>query len=130
MEARLELLEILLTIYPGKSKPVPGSRKEKFLFYSAITEALQRLERLSRVNYIDKVELETCLLSRSTLNSLLSLLPASEYDLWVREMMISGLDFKNPVGVETFNCFKRVCINERNTNQIKSNQIIYFATYI
>ena len=27
--------------------------------------------------------------------------------------MISGLDFKNPVGLETFNCFKRII--ERNT---------------
>ena len=30
-----------------KSKPVPGSRKDKFVFYSAITGAIQRLERLS-----------------------------------------------------------------------------------
>ena len=27
-------------------------------------------------------------------------------------MTISGLDFKNPVGIEMFNCFKRVCIIE------------------
>ena len=38
-----------------------------------------------------------------------------EYDLWVREMTISGLDFKNLVGTETFNCFKKICIIERNT---------------
>ena len=30
-----------------KSKPVGGNRKEKFVFYSAITGAIQRLERLS-----------------------------------------------------------------------------------
>ena len=30
-----------------KSKPVSGNRKEKFVFYSAITRAIQRLERLS-----------------------------------------------------------------------------------
>ena len=69
------------------------------------------------MNYIDKAELETCLLSRSTLSSLVSLLPTSEYDLWVREMTVSGLDFRNPVGAETFNCFKKVCIIERNTNE-------------
>ena len=57
------------------------------------------------MNYIDKVELEAYLLSRNTLSSLVSLLPTSEYDLWVREMTVSGLDFRNPVGAETFNCF-------------------------
>ena len=38
-------------------------------------------------------------------------------DLSVREMPISGLDFKNPVGSETFNCFKKVCVIKRNTNE-------------
>ena len=69
------------------------------------------------MSYINGEELETCLLSRSTLSSLISLLPTSEYDLWVREMTVAGLDFRNPVGLETFNCFKRVCIIERNTNE-------------
>ena len=32
-------------------------------------------------------------------------------------MTIAGLDFKNPVGIETFNCFKKVCVIERNTNE-------------
>ena len=41
----------------------------------------------------------------------------SEYDLWVQEMTITGLDFKNPVGINTFNCFKKVCIIQRNTNE-------------
>ena len=45
------------------------------------------------------------------------LLLASEYDLWVREMRIAGLDFKTLVGIDTFNCFKRVCIIERNKNE-------------
>ena len=63
------------------------------------------------------MELEACLLSRSSLSSLVSLLPTSEYYLWVREMTVSGLDFRNPAGAETFNCFRRVCIIERNTNE-------------
>ena len=46
-----------------KSKPANGSKKEKFVFYSAITRAIQRLERLSRVNYIYIIELETCLIN-------------------------------------------------------------------
>ena len=97
-----------------KPKPAIGNRKEKFAFYSAITGAMQRLERLSRLSYIDRTELESCLLSRSTLSSMINLLPISEYDLWVRQMTMSGLDFKNPVGIETFNCFKNICVIERN----------------
>ena len=41
----------------------------------------------------------------------------SEYNLWVQEMTIAGLYFKNPVGIEMFNCFKRVCVIEINTNE-------------
>ena len=106
-----------------KSNPVPGSRKEKLVFYSAITESIQRLERLSRVNYTDKAELETCLLSRSTLGSLVSLLPTSEYDLWVREMTVSGLDFRNPVGAETFNCLRR-CVSLKQTQMRAQDQTL------
>ena len=32
-------------------------------------------------------------------------------------MTVAGLDFRNPVELETFSCFKRVCIIERNTNK-------------
>ena len=46
---------------------------------------------------------------------MISLLPISKYDLWVRQMTMSGLDFKNPVGIETLNCFKNICVIERNT---------------
>ena len=95
-----------------KSKPLGGNRKDKFVFYSAITGAIQRLEKLSRANYINKTELEACLLSRSTLSSLVLLHLVSEHDVWVREMTVAGIDFSNPVGLETFNCFKRVCIIE------------------
>ena len=38
-------------------------------------------------------------------------------DLWVTEMMVAGLDFRNPVGLEMLNCLKRVCIVERKTNK-------------
>ena len=36
-----------------KSKPTLGNKKEKFSFYAAITGSIQRLERLSRVSYIN-----------------------------------------------------------------------------
>ena len=100
-----------------KSKPMLGNKKEKFSFYAVLTGSIQRLQRLSRVSYINGAELEACLLSRSSLSSLISLLPSAEYDLWVREKTVSGLDFRNPVGPETFNCFKKVCVIERNTNE-------------
>ena len=38
-----------------------------------------------------------------------------EHDGWVQEMTKLGLDFKNPVGMSAFDCFKSVCIMERNT---------------
>ena len=113
-----------------KGKPSNDNRKQKFVFFLAITGAIQRLERLSRVCFIDGEELEACLLSRSTLSGLISLLPSSEHDFWVREMSMVQLDFRNPEGLDTFNCFKRVCIIKRNTNEsfrndpeIKSIQI-------
>ena len=100
-----------------KRKPSTDNRKQKFGFFSVITGAIQRLERLSRVSFVDGGELEACLLSRSTLSSLISLLPPTEHDFWVREMSKNQLDFGNPEGLETFNCFKRVCVIERNTNE-------------
>ena len=103
--------------FARKPTPVGRNRKDIFLFYLAITWAIQGLEKLSRVNYIDKSELEACLLSGSTISSLVRLLPAVEHDLWVREMTVENLDFENPVGLDTFNCFKKVCVIERNTNE-------------
>ena len=41
-----------------------------------------------------------------------------EHDGWVREMTKLGLDFKNPVVMGAFECFKSVCIMERNTAEI------------
>ena len=56
-----------------KTKPTTGNRKEKFEFYSAITGAIQQLERLGILSYIDSTELKACLLSRSTLSSMVGL---------------------------------------------------------
>ena len=49
----------------GKSKPGNGSRKEKFVFYSAITGAIQRLESGEIIvsELYCRTEFETCLLS-------------------------------------------------------------------
>ena len=58
------------------------------------------------------------------LSSLISLLPTIEHGLWIREMTIAQLDFRNPEGLETFNCFKKVCIIERNTNECSRSEPI------
>ena len=68
---------------------------------------------------IKRAELESCLISRSTFSSLVT-----EYDLWVREMTLYGLDFRNPVGHDTFACFKRICIIGRNMNESSGEDVI------
>ena len=100
-----------------KRKPGANNRKEKFVYYSAIIGALQRLEKLSRIIQVNRDELESCLFSRSTITSLIHLLSSAERDLWVREMTTAGLDFRNPEGPNTLACFKRVCMIERNTKE-------------
>ena len=81
-----------------KGKPISDNRKQKFSFFCTITGDI--------IHYINGGELEACLLSRSTLSGLISLLPTSEYDLWIREMTMAQLDFRNPEGLDTFNCLK------------------------
>ena len=74
------------------------------------TGALQRLERLSKVNCIDKLELENCLYSRATLSSLSLVLPSKTYMKWISEMTRNNLDYKNPAGSAAYNVFKDLCI--------------------
>ena len=116
--------DIINNLSEGR-KPTSNNRKKKFKFYSAITGVIQRLEKLSRVTHINRAELEFCLLSRSTLSSLVKLLPIAEYDLWVREMTVARLDFRNPVGPNTFACFKRSCIIERNMNENSGENVSF-----
>ena len=61
--------------------------------------------------------MESCLLSRITITSLINLLPSAERGLWVREMTYFGLDFRNPEGSYTLACFKKMCIIKWNTNE-------------
>ena len=46
-----------------KTKPSSSSSTQKFAFYAYISGALQRMERLSKVGGIDRVELENCVYS-------------------------------------------------------------------
>ena len=89
----------------------------KFTFYAYISGALQRLERLSKVDGIDILDLENCLYSKATLSSLSLVLPAKTYSDWISEMTKSGLDYKNPVGTVAYSVFKNLCIIERNRSE-------------
>ena len=66
---------------------------------------------------ISVTELEACLYSRTTLSSLSLVLPSETYSEWISEMTKSGLDYKNPVGVDAYKVFKNLCIVERNKSE-------------
>ena len=100
-----------------KPKPSSSNSNALFSFYAFVSGALQRLERLSKVNGIDRMDLETCLFSRATLTSLSLVLPNQTYADWITEMTKAGLDYKNPVGEEAYKIFKNLCIIERNKSE-------------
>jgi len=80
-----------------KTKPNPNNSAAKYAFY--------------------RMELENCVYSRATLNSLSLILPAEAYADWITEMTRTGLDYKNPVGVEAYKVFKNLCIIERDKSE-------------
>ena len=100
-----------------RNKPASNNSQGKFAFYAYISGALQRLERLSKVDVISMIDLENCLYSRATLSSLSLILPPEAYSNWISEMTKSGLDYKSPVGVIAYSVFKELCIIERNKSE-------------
>ena len=58
-----------------RPKPNLNNSNAKFSFYAHISSALQRIERLSKVEGMNNLELETCLYSRATLSSFSLVLP-------------------------------------------------------
>ena len=60
------------------------------------------------------VELKDCLYSRNTLNSLTKLLISQDYDEYIKEMTRRDLDWRNPLGEETYKCFRYRCVMEKN----------------
>ena len=107
----------IINDHSRQSKPGPNNSNAKFTFYAYISGALQRLERLSKVDGIDILDLENCLYSKATLSSLSLVLPAKTYSDWISEMTKSGLDYKNPVGTVAYSVFKNLCIIERNRSE-------------
>ena len=100
-----------------RSKPGPNNSNAKFTFYAYISSALQRLERLWKVDGIDILDLENCLYSRATLSSLSLFLPDETYSDWILEMTRSGMDYKNPIGTVAYSVYKNLCIIERNKSE-------------
>ena len=59
-------------------------------------------------------ELKDCLYSRNTLTLLGKLLITQDYDEYIREMTRRSLDWRNPLGQDTYECFKYIYTMERN----------------
>ena len=100
-----------------RCKPASTNSQGKFTFYAHISGAMQRLERLSKMDGISTMELETCLVSRSTLSSFSLILLSETYTDWISEMTKAGMDYKNPEGIGAYTVFKNLCIIERNKSE-------------
>ena len=97
-----------------RKKPAANDRADRYIHISAIIGALQRLEKLICSNHALGVELKDCLYSQDTLTSLTKLLIAQDFDDYIKEMTRRSLDWRNPLGEETYKCFKYTCVMEKN----------------
>ena len=97
-----------------RKKPMANDRSDRYLHTSAILAALQRLEKLITSNPVLGVELKECLYSRNTLTSLTKLLISQDYDEYIKEMMQRKLDWRNPLGEETYECFRYLYYGEEH----------------
>ena len=86
---------------------------DRYLHVSAILAALQRLKKLICSNSTLAVELKECLYSRNTLTSLRKLLISQDYDDYIKEMTRRHLDWRNPLGSDTYDCFRYICTMEK-----------------
>ena len=76
--------------------------------------ALQQLEKLICTNPTHGIELKELLHSRNTLTSLSKLLITQDYNEYIREMTRRNLDWRNPLGQDTYECFRYICTMEKN----------------
>ena len=91
-----------------RKKPTANDRSDRYLHMLAILAALQRLEKLICSNPTLVIELKECLYSRNTLTSLTKLLISQDYDEYIKEMKCRQLDWRNPLGAETYECFRYI----------------------
>ena len=75
---------------------------------------MQQLEKLICTDSALGIELKECLYSRNTLTSLTKLLISQDYDEYIKEMTLRQLDWRNPLGAETYECFRYICTMEKN----------------
>ena len=66
-----------------RAKPGANDSNARFSLFSHVSGALQRIERLNKIGEINKHELESCLYSHATLNSLASILPQKTHRNWI-----------------------------------------------
>ena len=95
--------DTVMALSPRK-RPAVSDRPDRYLHISTIIAALQRLEKLICSNPTLCVELKDCLYSRNTLNSLTKLLISQDYDKYIKEMTRRDIDWRNPLGEETYKC--------------------------
>ena len=97
-----------------RKKPAANDHADQYTHISAIIAALQRLEKLICSNHALGIEVKDCLYSRDMLTSVTKLLIAQDYDEYIKEMTRRNLDWRNPLGEETYNCFRHICVMEKN----------------
>ena len=98
-----------------EKKPASNDRSERCLHLSAVLSALQRLEKLICTNAVLGAELKDCLYSQNTPTSIGKLLITQDYDEYIREMTRRNLNWRNPLGQDTYECFRYICTMEKNT---------------
>ena len=97
-----------------RKKPAGNDQAERYSHLSAIIATLQRLEKLICTNVALAAELRDCLYSRNTLISLGKLLITQDYNEYIREVTRRSLDWRNPLGQDTYDCFRYICTMEKN----------------
>ena len=97
-----------------RKKPSATDCADRYTNISAIIAALQQLENLICSNPVLGVEMKGCLYSQNTLTSLTKLLIAQDYDEYIKEMTWRNLDWRNPLGEKAYNCFRYICVMEKN----------------
>ena len=97
-----------------RKKPAANDCSDRYLHVSAILAALQRLKKFICFNPTLGFELKECLYSWNTLTSLSKLLISQDYEEYIKEMTHQHLDWRNPLGSDTYDCFRYICTMEKN----------------
>ena len=97
-----------------RKKPTANDQSDRYLHMLAILAALQRLEKLICSNPTLGTKFKECFYFQNTLTSLSKLLISQDYDKYIKEMTRQQLDWRNPLGLEMYECFRYICTMEKN----------------